>query len=191
MNYLPLLTLIINRARAINNQDGGEENSGFIRLIVEDGDQSQEIGPTIIIPPKDVQVVKGSHQTTLECIANARPLHELETLWFKDGIPIEGSDINYSFKDMWNRSLILASINTTHSGQYECQVFLKSGGFPTVKAAAEVKVLEKPRFFSIAKPETLGNYGSAISLPCDVIGIPKPNVTWYRNAEEIDLTDKR
>lgn len=92
---------------------------------------------------------------------------------------------------MWNRSLILTSINTTHSGQYECHVNLKSGGFPTVAASAQVTVLEKPRFFSNAKPETLGDYGSPVSLPCDVLGIPKPNVTWYRNAEELDLSNKR
>ncbi|KAJ8914572.1 hypothetical protein NQ315_010036 [Exocentrus adspersus] len=179
------------RARAINTQEGKEENSAFIRLIVEDTEENKEIAPTIIIPPKDVQVVKGTPQTTLECIANAHPLHELETSWFKDGIPIESSDINYSFKDMWNRSLILTSINTTHSGQYECHVNLKSGGFPTVTASAQVTVLEKPRFFSNAKPETLGEYGSPVSLPCDVLGIPKPNVTWYRNTKELDLDEKR
>lgn len=59
------------------------------------------------------------------------------------------------------------------------------------KAIAKVEVLEKPRFFSNAKPETLGDYSSTINLPCDVLGIPKPNITWYRNGEELDLGDKR
>ncbi|VEN62531.1 unnamed protein product, partial [Callosobruchus maculatus] len=30
-----------------------------------------------------------------------------------------------------------------------------------------------------------------MNLPCDVLGIPKPNVTWYRNGEELDLSEKR
>ncbi|KAJ8966484.1 hypothetical protein NQ317_018469 [Molorchus minor] len=179
------------RARAINSQEGKEENSAFIRLIVEETDDNKEIAPAIIIPPEDVQIIKGTPQANLDCIANARPLHELETLWFKDGIPVESTGIMVSFKDMWNRSLILASVNSTYSGQYECQVSLKSGGFPTIKAVAQVTVLEKPRFFGNAKPETLGDYGSPLSLPCDVLGIPKPNVTWYRNTEELDLSEKR
>lgn len=179
-----------HRARAINSQEGKEEISAFIRLTVEDAEENKEIAPTIIIPPEDVQVIKG-RETTLECIANAQPLHELETLWFKDNIPIESSGVSYSFKDMWNRSLILTSINTTHSGQYECNVNLKSGGFPAVAASAQVTVLEKPRFFSNTKPETLGDYGSPVSLPCDVLGVPKPNITWYRNTEELDLSEKR
>lgn len=135
--------------------------------------------------------MKGTPQTTLDCIANARPLYELETLWFKDGIPIEGTSILFSYNDIWNRSLILASVNTTYSGEYECQVNLRSGGFPTARASAIVDVLEKPRFFSNAKPETLSDYSSSINLPCDVLGIPKPNITWYRNAEELDLADKK
>ncbi|XP_050310715.1 protein sidekick isoform X2 [Anthonomus grandis grandis] len=179
------------RARAINTQEGKEENSAFIRLVVEEAAENKEIAPEIIIPPEDLQIIKGASEATLDCIANASPLHELETLWYKDGIPIESAGISYSANDIWNRSLALSFINSTHTGLYECNVQLKSGGYPTVKAAAQVVVLEKPRFLSNAKPETLGDYGSALSLPCDVIGIPKPNVTWYRNSQELDLSDKR
>ncbi|XP_074029858.1 sidekick cell adhesion molecule isoform X2 [Leptinotarsa decemlineata] len=179
------------RARAINSQEGKEENSAFIRLTIEKTNDDKEIAPEIIIGPEDLQIVKGTPQTTIDCIANARPVYELETLWFKDGIPIESTGILYSFNDIWNRSVILASVNTTYSGQYECQVNLRSGGFPTVKASAQIEVLEKPRFFTNSKPETLGDYANSISLPCDVLGIPKPNITWYKNSEEIDLADKR
>ncbi|XP_060530016.1 protein sidekick isoform X3 [Cylas formicarius] len=179
------------RARAINTQEGKEENSAYVRLTVEQSNENNNDAPTIVIPPEDLEIVKGLPQTTLDCIANARPLHELDTLWFKDGIPIESAGISYSLNDIWNRSLTLISINTTHSGQYECNVNLKSGGFAMVRASAQVVVLEKPRFFSNTRPETLGDYGSQLSLPCDVIGIPKPNVTWYRNTETLDLSDKR
>ncbi|XP_076265168.1 sidekick cell adhesion molecule isoform X3 [Rhynchophorus ferrugineus] len=179
------------RARAINSQEGKVENSAYIQLVVEDSTETKEIAPDIIIPPEDLEIVKGAPSATLDCIANARPLYELDTLWYKDGLPIESAGISYSFNDIWNCSLSLVSINTTHNGQYECRVSLRSGGFPTVKASAQVVVLEKPKFFSNARPETLGDYGTQLTLPCDVIGIPKPNVTWYRNTEELDLSDKR
>jgi hypothetical protein len=70
-----------------------------------------------------------------------RPLHELEMLWLKDDILIENSGISYTFKDAWNRTLSLVSANLTHTGQYTCQVRLRSGGFPTVTASATVTVL--------------------------------------------------
>lgn len=134
-----------------------------------------------------MEVVKGTDQTTLDCIANARPLHHLETLWYKDGILVENSGVLFTFNDIWNRSLTLISANLTHTGQYECHVTLRTGGFPTVTASAKVLVQEKPKFVSNAKTETLGDYGSQINLPCDVVGIPKPNVTWYKNARRIDI----
>ncbi|CAG9861808.1 unnamed protein product [Phyllotreta striolata] len=179
------------RARAINSQEGKEENSAYTRLIVEEMNDGKEIAPEIIVGPRDLRLVKGIPQTSIDCIANARPLYELETLWFKDGIPIESTGILYSFNDIWNRTLILASINTTYSGQYECQVNLRSGGFPEAIASAHVSVLEKPKFLSMAKSETLGEYSASMNLPCDVLGIPKPNITWYKNSEELDLTNKR
>uniref|UniRef100_A0A6P7F6S0 Protein sidekick n=1 Tax=Diabrotica virgifera virgifera TaxID=50390 RepID=A0A6P7F6S0_DIAVI len=179
------------RARAINSQEGKEENSAYIRLTVEETHDTKEIAPEIIVGPRDLKIVKGTPQSSIDCIANARPLYELETLWSKDGIPIESTGILHSFNDIWNRTLILTSVNTTYSGQYECQVNLRSGGFPTAVASAQIEVLEKPRFLNVAKPETLGEYASSLSLPCDVLGIPKPNVTWYRNSEELDLSDKR
>ena len=70
-----------------------------------------------------------------------RPLHELEMLWLKDDILIENSGISYTFNDAWNRTLSLVSANLTHTGQYTCQVRLRSGGFPTVTASATVTVL--------------------------------------------------
>lgn len=182
------------RARAMNTQEGKEENSGYIRLnVLESGaDSSAEVAPSIVIGPQDVEIIKGADQTTLDCIANARPLHELQTLWYKDGILIENSQISYTFNDVWNRSLTLISANLSHSGLYECQVSLRSGGFPTVQAVAAVRVLERPRFVSNTRPELLADYGSKVTLPCDVVGIPTPNVTWYRNAVNVaDLEEHR
>ncbi|KAF5283152.1 hypothetical protein FQR65_LT02664 [Abscondita terminalis] len=176
------------RARAINTQEGKEENSAFIKLTVNDKGPINELAPEIIIRPQDVEVIKGTEQTTLDCIANAKPLHELETLWFKDEILIDNSGVTYARNDYWNRSLTLSSINLSHSGKYECRVSLRSGGFPTVTAAATVTVQEKPKFISDTKTETLGDYGSRINLMCDAVGIPKPNVTWYKNAVEIEVS---
>lgn len=178
------------RARAINTQIGKEENSGFIHLNVT-GDSITEIAPDIIVHPKDLKIVRGEEIAELECVANARPLHELETLWFKDGIPIENSGVGYTLNDPWNRTLAILSVNLTHMGDYSCQVRLRTGGFPTINSTAHVYVQEPPTFISLVKSESFVEYGSAITLPCDVIGEPKPIVTWYKNGDLLQFPTDR
>lgn len=178
------------RARAINTQLGKEENSAFTHLNVT-GEPNGEIAPEIIIHPEDLNLIRGAQVSQLKCIANARPLHELETLWLKDGILIENTGISHTLDDPWNRTLALLSANLTHTGQYTCQVRLRTGGFPTVTSTANVIVQEPPTFFSPLRTETLGEYGSTISISCDVFGEPIPHITWFRNAEALDMTSER
>ncbi|GBP10993.1 Protein sidekick [Eumeta japonica] len=172
------------RVRAINTQLGKVENSPYIKLKVF-GDDTKEIPPEIIIKPQNTKIVKGKDVTNLLCIANARPLHELETLWFKDGILIDLAGVTYDLNDPWNRTLGLISANLTHTGQYTCEARLKTGGFATVTASASVTVLEKPVFLNSLKSETFGEFGSTIVLECDVQGIPLPGITWYRDGKKI------
>ncbi|CAG4981190.1 unnamed protein product [Parnassius apollo] len=172
------------RARAINTQLGKVENSPYIKLNVY-GDDNKEIAPEIIIKPQDTKIIKGQEYRNIFCIANARPLHELETLWFKDGILIDLAGITYDLNDQWNRTLSLISANLTHTGQYTCQARLKTGGFATVTASATVTVYEKPTMLSNLKSETYGEFGSTIVLECNVEGIPLPSITWYKDAKKI------
>lgn len=36
------------------------------------------------------------------------------------------------------------------------------------------------------KKETLSDYGSTVTLPCDADGTPDPTISWFRNAEPVD-----
>lgn len=172
------------RARATNTQLGKEENSAYIRLQVV-GEEEAEVAPEIIVGPKDMHIVKGKLETNLHCIVNARPLHELETLWYKDGILIENTGVGYTFNDPWNRTLSLVSANLTHTGQYTCQASLRTGGLPSVNASANVIVLEAPSFVGNMRPETLAEYSSTVVLPCEAIGVPTPNITWLKNGYNV------
>lgn len=178
------LICFVFRVRAINTQLGKVENSPYIKLNVF-GDDNKEIAPEIVVKPENTKIVKGQENTNLYCIANARPLHELETLWFKDGILIDLAGVTYDLNDPWNRTLGLISANLTHTGQYSCQARLKTGGFATVSASATVTVFEKPVFRNSLKSETFGEFGSTIVLECDVQGIPLPSITWYKDARKI------
>ncbi|XP_059054428.1 protein sidekick [Achroia grisella] len=172
------------RVRAINTQLGKEENSPYITLNIF-GDDTRDVPPEIIIKPQNTKITKGQEYTNLYCVANAKPLHELETLWFKDGVMIDLAGITFDLNDQWNRTLSLISANLTHTGQYTCQARLKSGGFATVSASATVTVYEKPVFLTNLKSETFGEFGSTITLECNVQGIPIPGITWYKDAKKI------
>ncbi|XP_041766363.1 protein sidekick isoform X3 [Anopheles merus] len=173
------------RARAFNTQIGREESTGFVRLNVT-GNPYTEIAPEIIVHPQNTKVVRGSQTVELECIANARPLHELETIWLKDGIPIENTGIHYTQTDPWNRTVTLLHVNLTHTGEYTCQVQMRTGGHPIVFSMAQVTVQEPPTFVTPLRTETLGEYGSRTVLACDVIGEPLPKITWFKNAWPIE-----
>ncbi|PSN39774.1 Protein sidekick [Blattella germanica] len=49
-----------------------------------------------------------------------------------------------------------------------------------------VTVLEKPSFASSTRPETLGEYGTTVTLPCEAVGVPNPNIVWFRNTERVE-----
>ncbi|XP_075219912.1 sidekick cell adhesion molecule [Lycorma delicatula] len=175
------------RARATNTQLGKEENSAYIRVNVKGSDTGTEIAPQIVVRPLDMHIIKGQLVTDIQCIVNAWPLHELETLWMKDGIPLENTGINHNFNDPWNRTLSLLNANLTHTGKYSCQARLRTGGFPTVSADANIVVLEVPSFAGILRPETLAEYGAMVKLSCEAFGVPTPSITWLRNAKDVSL----
>jgi protein sidekick len=47
-------------------------------------------------------------------------------------------------------------------------------------------VSEKPTFVSSTRPETLGEYGTLVTLPCEAVGVPSPNIMWFRNSERVE-----
>lgn len=173
------------KARAVNAQIGKVEYSSFTELNVT-GNSNSEIGPEIIVPPDDQKVVEGK-ETELQCIANARPLHEIETLWFKDEIPIDSADITYNL-DMFNRTLTLLSVNSKFTGVYSCKVQMRTGGYDVQTAKALMTVIEPPQFRSPTQIDVFVEYATALEIPCEVYGKPSPYVTWFRNAEALDLS---
>lgn len=134
--------MYVCRVRATNPLLGKDEFSQYLRINIIGGSPSGEIAPYFVVKPKGKHIIKGHKTTELQCIANARPLHELGTLWFKDDIPIENTNgIDYIYNDPWNRTLSLINAKLTYTGRYTCQVRILSGGYAPISADADIFVL--------------------------------------------------
>ncbi|XP_014211856.1 protein sidekick [Copidosoma floridanum] len=170
--------------RAINTVLGKEEEGPMFNLKVT-GDPSADVPPTIVVKPEDTRVAK-DQKASLHCIANARPLENLKTIWTKDDVPIEDARIAYDLEDSYNRTLTLIPNNSTYSGTYACRVIHTRGEYPTIVASADLVVLEKPFFPTKLKRVTPSEYGSTVVLTCEAAGVPAPRIQWFRNTQSID-----
>lgn len=173
------------RAKATNTQIGKEIIDSFIYLNVT-GNDAAEIGPEIILPLANQRVVKGK-TITLECVANARPLYEVEINWFFNGSAIEDSGLDYAL-EWFNRRINLFTVDSTFGGLYECRAQMKTGGYEIKSSKAKLIVIEPPEFEASIHSEMTGEYFSRIDIPCTVRGNPEPYVTWFENTEAIDLS---
>ena len=119
---------------------GQEETSAYTALKVFGDAAAADVPPEIIVSPQD-RVVKKGQATDLQCIANAKPLFQLELIWLKDGSPIEQvGGLVFAFNDIWNRTLSLYESDYHYAGTYECQVRMKTGG-PRLTRSAQVTVV--------------------------------------------------
>ena len=61
-------------------------------------------------------------------------------------------------------------------------------GGPTLSKDATIVITEKPHFKTHMAVSTAGEFGKAITVQCDVHGVPAPNVTWFRNGIPLSET---
>ncbi|XP_067118957.1 protein sidekick [Centruroides vittatus] len=168
------------QALLTNTQVGQEKSGPIITLIITANETNNPIAPKIIISPKDSIFTQGTYPASLECIANARPLEEINTIWKKDGRDIHLTGLSYILSP-WNRSLTLTNIGTPHEGVYECQIYHRLIEEP-LRSSAKVSVYIPPIITLPPQVETVSEITQRVSLPCESQGNPLPQISWYRNA---------
>jgi len=63
---------------------------------------------------------------------------------------------------------------------------------PAALSNLAFRLSESPSFSKTLRPDMLGEIGGKVVIPCDALGVPQPNITWFRNAVEINpKTEKR
>ncbi|XP_075926010.1 LOW QUALITY PROTEIN: protein sidekick-2-like [Petromyzon marinus] len=184
-------------AQVMNERNGETKTGPPIVLTVRD---AEDPGPSdfleIVVAPRNMSVVAGAGEVSLECVPYARPLDRVTVTWRHNGGPAITSGVGD-----FGRRLTVTSPSPADAGRYDCEVTLgprgpaASGGagaaagvaaaaHPAVRSAY-LTVLDVPFFTVEPRRRIMGVVEQALEIPCQAAGLPPPTLTWYRDSSPI------
>ncbi|XP_046370060.1 lachesin-like isoform X2 [Haliotis rufescens] len=150
--------------------------------------------PTFETPVVNVTVVEGA-TAVLPCKVSHLGRHKVAwtdqwstLLAFMDTriIDDERISVDRPFGNDWN--LHISGVKLDDQGIYNCQLNTKPVKIQTVV----LNILVPPRILGAqSDTEVVVNEGLSVSLSCNVSGIPRPTVMWYKKPTQIGQTKER
>ncbi|XP_078691032.1 protein sidekick-2-like isoform X2 [Branchiostoma floridae x Branchiostoma belcheri] len=164
-----------------SNDDAAEDRfSQVITLSVRGSVSStQQIQPTIVIPPIDQNVERGSNQAVFECVPNANPINSLTITWKKDGQVVTSGLSDF------NRKLTINFPTDSDEGIYKCEARLAGSSYSPASAYANLTIYDEPVFYRRPPVERRGNLDHSTDIQCQATGTPQPTIKWYYDAVDI------
>ncbi|XP_071965988.1 protein sidekick-2-like isoform X2 [Antedon mediterranea] len=160
---------------AANQKFGAVKVSEPITLNVQSSIDNSIIPPTLIVPPKNTVFIDTDLLISLECIVNARPLDQLSYTWKLNGeVLADATSSEYG----------IYAPTTSDEGAYVCIASMPNQ--QPIEVTANLTYYTPPEFSLNADRTVTGDVDSIIDLPCQPQGIPRPNITWYRNAINVN-----
>ncbi|KAK3090478.1 hypothetical protein FSP39_012184 [Pinctada imbricata] len=175
-------------ATAKNGQSSDSKDTQVYTLQVTDSGDSAPILPTFVVQPEDTTAIRGETSVTLECIANARPLSDMTTSWYRITNGQRSDSLEYSTKYLLNpaykRHLLIRNPDESDTGVYECEVTFTTAGvtYPPITAQANLTVHVKPTIISGGTLQITKDFSQNVSLECKAVGVPLPTIHWYYNS---------
>ncbi|XP_061065877.1 protein sidekick-1-like [Eubalaena glacialis] len=167
--------------QAVNERNGENKTSPLIHLsIARDVGTPEAVAPVIVIPPSNRSVVAGSSETTLECIANARPVEELSVTWKRNGVRVTSG--LHSF----GRRLTISTPTSSDIGEYVCEAALPGSAFEPARAKAFLSIIEPPYFTAEPESRILVEVEETVDIVCGAMGAPLPTLRWFKDAVSIN-----
>ncbi|KAM6157369.1 LOW QUALITY PROTEIN: protein sidekick-1 [Erethizon dorsatum] len=167
--------------QAVNERNGENKTSPFIHLsIARDIGTPEVMAPVIVVAPGNRSVVAGSSETTLECIASARPVEELSVHWKRNGVRLTSG--LHSF----GRRLTISNPTSTDTGLYVCEATLQGSAFEPARAKAFLSIIEPPYFTAEPESRILIEVEETVDIVCRAMGVPLPTLQWYKDAVPIN-----
>ncbi|XP_044931098.1 protein sidekick-1 isoform X2 [Mustela putorius furo] len=167
-------------AQAVNERNGENKTSPLIHLsVTREVGTPETMAPVIVIPPGNRSVVAGSSETTLECIANARPVEELHVTWKRNGVKVTGGLHSHG------RRLTISNPTSADTGMYVCEATLRGRAFDAATAQAFLAIIEPPYFTAEPESRILAEVEDTVDIVCRAMGVPLPTLQWFKDATAI------
>ncbi|XP_034025662.1 LOW QUALITY PROTEIN: hemicentin-1 [Thalassophryne amazonica] len=150
---------------------------------------SVQVPPTILDAEhsSDLSALIGD-EIILECRATGVPQPRLS--WLKDGVTLEGSDVNNIDITPDGSTLTLLRLSPRDSGTYTCLAVSPAG--------QESKIYS---LFVLAPPSISGETtvprevqtmeDSSLTLECQATGSPPPQISWLKNGHPLHLSSRK
>ncbi|KAE9555394.1 hypothetical protein FO519_001406 [Halicephalobus sp. NKZ332] len=140
--------------------------------------------PTVAQKVKEVVEVVEGEKAHFDCAVNDRNFNG-EITWLKDFEPI--SDFSKFTITKGNRKLILNNAEVKDEASYSCRVRNDAG---TASVNYKLEVLVPPKIIMLEKDKNRTVVeNSTISLSCPATGKPEPQITWYKDGEQISANN--
>ncbi|XP_077986992.1 hemicentin-1-like [Glandiceps talaboti] len=128
--------------------------------------------------PNDIKVIQ-NNPVALECPADADPPPDIN--WFKDNHQLSLRERGMRILRR-NTLLQIYSAQVTDSGRYQCVATNVAGNNSksfNVEVLVPPSISEDDRYIAVSE-------NADVFLPCEVLGIPPPKVTWHKG--DVKLT---
>ncbi|CAI9173366.1 unnamed protein product [Rangifer tarandus platyrhynchus] len=167
--------------QAVNERNGENKTSPPVHLsVARDPGTPEAMAPVIVVPPSNRSVVAGSSETTLECIANARPVEELSVTWKRNGVRVTSGLHGFG------RRLTISNPTSSDTGVYVCEAALPGSAFEPARAKAFLSIIEPPYFTAEPESRILAEVEENVDIVCEAMGVPPPTLQWFKDAVSIN-----
>uniref|UniRef100_A0A4W2C8V6 Uncharacterized protein n=1 Tax=Bos indicus x Bos taurus TaxID=30522 RepID=A0A4W2C8V6_BOBOX len=170
--------------QAVNERNGENKTSPPVHLSIA-SECPAPVAPVIVVPPSNRSVVAGSSETTLECIANARPAEELSVTWKRNGVRVTTGLHGFG------RRLTISNPTSSDTGVYICEAALPGRSseihlFGLGAVSVFFLFKEPPYFIAEPKSRILAEVEENVDIVCEAMGVPPPALQWFKDAISIN-----
>ncbi|XP_049294890.1 obscurin isoform X7 [Anopheles funestus] len=173
--------------QAIATNEHGETVSAATVTILPTTDPSlPEEPPSFLGGLRDITADEGKELTfSARFAGNPAP----EVIWTKDGEPLQPTGRVSVTCDGKSVGLTIMPAEMSDSGEYACLMANPLGETETRASAIVRKVFQKPNFvYPFSDMQQLP--GLEAKFPAKLVGVPRPEIQWYKNETPIHAGDR-
>lgn len=142
--------------------------------------------PAFVKNLKDVYIVEGSC-TRFDVKVTGMP--EPDVTWYKDGQPVKQDKHVEIVHDEDTSALILMYGKLEDAGDYICKASNEAGDAES-SGHLHISPLQTPAKFTSQLERIEVSEGEQVKLKCAVVGRPDPNISWFKDQQQVQESDR-